>query len=452
MDWVTLLGLKQIYISTETPKPKIQRVPDFLRGQKRLEKYYEPRWISIGPIHHCKASKLIQLAEDQYKLDLVANFISNSGQETQVVFSKIMENINEIKNCFQEDLIEGYADETLSWMLFLDGCSILEFIYSFVFDKLKNFKIKKEQVIFALQDLFLLENQIPFRVLKLLMDSSKEKEALKSSIKEFIRANVMAPYKLKRNVEIKMEPEPTHLLDLLRSALLQQSPIDQEDPKADGRANSKQSRQQPIEKKNRYDRQSFRNVQDLRAAGIKLKPSKSCSLRDITFTSHLTACLKLPPLVVDDSMAPKLLNLVAFEMCPDNFSVELKSEDHGVTSYVTFLDSLIDNEEDVKRLRASHVLWNCLSSDAEVARLFNEIGSCLASMPAYPDIVTKIQKHYERKYVKWLAQISHDHFKDPWTILALVGALLALALTGIGTWFTVYPIPGPCDNFCMRKS
>ncbi|KAL5546486.1 hypothetical protein UlMin_006173, partial [Ulmus minor] len=201
----TLTSVRKI----ETTKPKIQRVPDFLRGQKRFEKYYEPRWISIGPIHHCKASKLIQLAEDQYKLDLAASFISNSGRETEFVYSKIKEEINELKNCFQEDLIEGFADETLSWMLFLDGCSILEFIYSFVFDKLKNFKIKKEQVIFAQQDLFLLENQIPFRVLKLLMDSSKEKEALKSSIKEFIRVNVMAPYKLKRNVEIKMEPEPT---------------------------------------------------------------------------------------------------------------------------------------------------------------------------------------------------------------------------------------------------
>ena len=89
-----------------------------------------------------------------------------------------------------------------------------------------------------------------------------------------------------------------------------------------------------------HGRHSFRNIQDLRAAGITLKPSTNGSLRDITFTSHFPACLKLPPLLADDLMVPKFMNLIAYEMCPDNMS-DLEKEDYGVSSYLAFMDSLM---------------------------------------------------------------------------------------------------------------
>ncbi|KAL5549875.1 hypothetical protein UlMin_000051 [Ulmus minor] len=442
----------------DNEKPKIQKAPMFFR--KHLKKYNKPKWISIGPIHHGKQQ--FQLAE-VCKLSLAAKFIRRTQVKAKDLYEKIEREIVQLKNSFDKEVIESYEKRRISTsfglMLFLDGCSMLEFIYSYVFDELKYFKIKKEQVAFAKHDFFLLENQIPFRVLKILMKSSvvsnKHKNGLSNSIKEFIRVSRMAPYEHERNFEINIdEPEPIHLLDLLRSALLQQpapSNIKDPKPKAAGDEDPSQSKYFEQSKSGMsHGRQSFRNILDIRAAGITLKPSRNCSLRDIKFTSHFPSCLKLPPLLVDDSMVPKFMNLIAYEMCPDNMS-DREMEGYEVTSYLAFMDSLIDSEEDVKQLRKAHILRNCLSSDAEVARLFNEMGSCLVSMPAYPDVVRKIQHHYENKYVKWMALISRQHFRDPWTILALVGAFLALALTAIGTWFTVFPLPGPCDNFCEKK-
>lgn len=187
---------------------------------------------------------------------------------------------------------------------------------------------------------------------------------------------------------------------------------------------------------NEQEQQSFRSVQDLRAAGINLKPSKTCSVRDIKFSSlGFAAQLELPPLVVDDSTAQKFLNLIAYEMCPDNTDTE-----YEITSYISFMDSLIDYPNDVKQLRSANILYNRLGCDDEVAQLFNEIAKDLVpNDELYKDVIGKIEKHYKNKCMTWMAQVLNDHFSTPWTVLAFLAAVLALALTGIQTWFTLYP-------------
>uniref|UniRef100_A0A2N9GFX4 Uncharacterized protein n=1 Tax=Fagus sylvatica TaxID=28930 RepID=A0A2N9GFX4_FAGSY len=131
------------------------------------------------------------------------------------------------------------------------------------------------------------------------------------------------------------------------------------------------SRKGPASKASKKDWQSFRNLLELKAVGIKLEPNKSSGLRDIRFNrkcNFYPGTLCLPLLTVDDSTGPKFLNLIAFEMCPDF------ENNYGVTSYISFLDSLIDEANDVIELRKVHILGNLLGSDQEVAQLFNEIG------------------------------------------------------------------------------
>jgi uncharacterized Fe-S cluster-containing MiaB family protein len=41
---------------------------------------------------------------------------------------KIVDDIEELKNMFTEDAIEGYTDNDLAWILFVDGCSLLHFM------------------------------------------------------------------------------------------------------------------------------------------------------------------------------------------------------------------------------------------------------------------------------------------------------------------------------------
>ena len=111
---------------------------------------------------------------------------------------------------------------------------------------------------------------------------------------------------------------------------------------------------------------SYRIVNELKAAGISIKPNKSGSLRDISLKSYrFYGVLKLPQITIDDSTTSRFLNLIAYEMCS-----EVPSE---VTSYICFLHLLVDELGDVKELRQQGVLRNFLGSDEEVATQFNEI-------------------------------------------------------------------------------
>ncbi|RYR40860.1 hypothetical protein HN51_026829 [Arachis hypogaea] len=60
---------------------------------------------------------------------------------------------------------------------------------------------------------------------------------------------------------------------------------------------------------------------------------------------------------VDGSTAPFFLNLVAHEMWP-NFRNNFE-----ISSFIVFMNSLIDQPEDVKELRLADVLINKLAND-----------------------------------------------------------------------------------------
>jgi len=269
-------------------------------------------------------------------------------------------------------------------MLFVDGCAILQYIFCDANDKFEKLNIKNDSVTFAQQDLFLLENQVPYCLLKLLMCSSRKENELRRSIESYIRkvSYLQMEQQQQQNPE---ERDPTHLLDLLRTRLLGSS--------------------KSIRKPNRADLQdwqSYRNVQELRAIGIQLRRADENYLRNITFTRRFNfypGLLSLPPITVDDSTGPKFMNLIAYEMCVDF------DNDFGITSYISFLDSLIDEASDVKDMRKAHVLRNFLGSDQAVAELFNEIGTDLVpNAETYKDVKLQIQGYYEDNCMTWMSQ------------------------------------------------
>ena len=141
-----------------------------LRDHKDFRKYCEPRVVSIGPIHHGKPK--YRLAEE-YKLTLAENFIGESGKTEKELYMVIKNNIEQLRKCFDEEVIRNYKDEALSWMLFVDGCATLKFIDSVVHSNFKRFQIKNGQVAFVRQDLFLLGNQLPYRIIDDLIKTVK---------------------------------------------------------------------------------------------------------------------------------------------------------------------------------------------------------------------------------------------------------------------------------------
>ncbi|XVE90355.1 hypothetical protein DITRI_Ditri20bG0070800 [Diplodiscus trichospermus] len=442
-----------------TAKPLIQRVPFMLCVNEDFKKYFKPKVIAIGPLHHDDPS--FRRAE-KLKLKLAAHFIKNIGVEKEILYSKIKMEIGNLKKCYDPMEIGRYSDEKLTWMFFLDGCTVLQAIYirsapdiyKEEDDMSDELNIKNDLLTFVYLDLFLLENQLPYRVLELLTSSANHGKKFKESIKRFIDDNVMTPAEMKKEQQQwqqkqkkqqqkrqgkqqkqQQEPEPAHLLELLRTRLL----LTKQEKRSQlgGYGCHRLFRYIVLYNQKRstsHHSHTFRNVKELREAGIWLRPSETSCLKDITFKR--VCCvgkLRLPPITVDDSTGPKFMNLIAYEMCPDF------DNDFAVASYICFLDSLIDEAEDVKALRDAGILHNGLGSDKEVAKLFNKMNMDLVPSPSiYSEVKRQIQNHCSNMWITYAAQAYHTHFSSPWTLLAFMGAIAALVLSALQTYYTIH--------------
>ncbi|KAL2534997.1 Plant protein of unknown function (DUF247) [Abeliophyllum distichum] len=103
------------------------------------------------------------------------------------------------------------------------------------------------------------------------------------------------------------------------------------------------------------------------------------------------------------------------------------------------MDSFIDHAEDVKQHRKKGILLNNLGSDEQLAQLFNELANDLVPDPrAYADVKDLIEKHCKNKRRVWIAEWMHNHFSSPWTVLAFLSAIFAIALSLVQTYLAVF--------------
>ncbi|KAI7997163.1 putative UPF0481 protein [Camellia lanceoleosa] len=145
--------------------------------------------------------------------------------------------------------------------------------------------------------------------------------------------------------------------------------------------------------------------QGLQVSWDTIQAKQDTPIDSIDFNQPCTfGILKLPPMIIDDTTKYVLLNLAAYEACPDSVT------DFGMTSYICFMDSLIDNAEDVKVLRSKGILLNFLGSDQQVADIFNEIATELVPSPhVYVEVKTRIQKHHRNSMKIWMAEWHHTY-------------------------------------------
>ncbi|TYI58583.1 hypothetical protein E1A91_D11G369900v1 [Gossypium mustelinum] len=446
-------------------KPLIQRVPSTLGRHEDFRKYFKPKVISIGPLHHADPT----LHESKkLKCKLTILFVKNIGVDRGTLYNNIKTEIDDLKRCYDPKELDKYTNdnENLAWMFFVDGCTILQAVYMRYgnddvdgqdYEHLSNeLSIKNELLTFEYSDLFLLENQLPFRVLELLTrsnddrkfmeatvgftkpeshqqdSSSKNGEKFMMAIKRFIDDTVITPAYMKEPQSHQQDRfcssdwwqqqkgERIHLLNLLRVRLL----FEKEKKEKPWRHFSSQTRTKP------HHSHTFRNVKELKKAGIWLKASKTSCLSDISF-NHIffVGKLRLPPITFDDST----MNLIAYEMCPDF------KNDFTVTSYMDFLDSLIHEAEDVKELRGAGILYNRLGGDEEVAKLIKKMNTdVVRSQTTYSEVKQQIYNHCKNMWIQYPAQAYHTCFRTRWTFSALVGAIAAFFVSSLQTHYTIH--------------
>ncbi|KAB2006642.1 hypothetical protein ES319_D11G360400v1 [Gossypium barbadense] len=294
-------------------KPLIQRVPSTLGRHEDFSKYFKPKVISIGPFYHDDATLH---KSEKLKLKLAALFVKKIGVDKDTLYNNMKTEIDGLKKCYDPKGLENYSNdnEKLAWMFFVDGCAILQAVYMlYGQDRCRTsneFSIKNELLTFVYSDLFLLENQLPFRVLELLT-RSKDGTKFMEAIIRFINGTVKDPQSHQQDSEWwqqlqEKNKEPIHLLHLLRVRLL----FKKEKPWPSRFCISFTNRRNHTRIKPHHSH-PFRNVKELKNAGIWLEASETSCLTDISFNHYFfVGKLRLPPLTVDDST----MNLIAYEI------------------------------------------------------------------------------------------------------------------------------------------
>ncbi|RWR74670.1 upf0481 protein [Cinnamomum micranthum f. kanehirae] len=459
-EWLIEIMKGKEHDSQTKAKPQIQKVAGILRETESNQTCFDPLVVSFGPYHHGKP-RLRPM--ESYKEVAARWFFSlSAGNKPKKSISDV-----EVKNVYDKFVAEAtkelsprenYADNFIDIynqaefmkMMFLDGCFILYFIHHLVVkvtdDLPESGHLNQRHI---LRDMFLLENQIPYSILKALMSLLPNRSFDDDVIIEFIYVVFLPPYEInlnnigffkllffifknmffpKWNHPFKVflrsvsddRRKPLHLLDLLRDLLIGVGAS----PSSSGSG---------------YWHYYFRPVRELKATGIQVRRSSVTLLSDVKFKKGLTnSHLELPQLIVDESTKTRLLNLVAYEMSSDGLL------DRTVTSYICFLNSLIYNTEDVKELRSENILLNRLGSNDEVVQLFKELAAHSSpDYSGYGDVIKGIDEHCKRHLNhtriligQWTSQFTRTYFTSPWTVISLIAAIFVISLTLVQTIYT----------------
>ncbi|PON95335.1 hypothetical protein TorRG33x02_088570 [Trema orientale] len=328
--------LKKMMCSTNltmSSKCCIFRVPNIL--SRHNPKAYTPNAFSAGPFHynkpHLKATQKIKL---KYLHGLISRFQSPETMLTQLT-KAIVEVQNDARECYAGPIDISNMDEFIK-VLVLDGCFIIELLRKFTWKDLREVDdpIFNMSCIlkFLYHDLILLENQIPWFVLKRLYNLT-----MTTRVEQSTPLNLLAIAFFGRSLFSRSFPsvealkmfvsekhESKHILDLLRNSMVLSSHI----------------------RKDRYYNfdysQPMPSATSLKAAGIKFKMGTSESILDIKFRKD-EGVLEIPPLFIQETTEPLFRNLISLEQCLPNC-------EGLITSYAILFDNLVSSTKDMEIL------------------------------------------------------------------------------------------------------
>ncbi|CAN6470450.1 unnamed protein product [Victoria cruziana] len=377
---------------------------------------YTPEVVSFGPYHHGRP-RLMPMEE--HKQRALFHFLRRTSMALQTIVDSIKRVEQELVSHYDEPPAV-YPPGSFVKMMVLDGCFILEILrmrkgtgdYS-PSDPLFSGHGMLYSLPYIKRDMLMLENQIPLLVLDRLVAAETGRPRSEEGHVHKLVTDFFSLPSLSRGGGGGGGGEGLglHVLEVFRRGLIEGKPAGLPYP--------------PSEEPELI----VRSAVELYEAGIRFKKSQTRSLRDIDFKHGV---LRLPRITVDDTTESMLLNLMAYE----RMHVGAGNE---VSSYVSFMDMLIDSAKDVAMLQSKGIILNALGSDKAVAKLFNELSREVSIDPSSKlgEVHRRLGRYSTQKHNMWRANLIHTYFRNPWAILSLVAAIVLLGLTVAQTVYTV---------------
>ncbi|XP_031472957.1 UPF0481 protein At3g47200-like [Nymphaea colorata] len=403
--------------------------------------YREPQMVAIGPYHHGRPH--LQPME-RHKKNALFRILRLSGGLPVSIFVEPLKQVEQKLRDHYDELDPSWSSDSFIQMMLLDGCFLLDFLLALdkkvdapLAESIRLQLLNTYGYAVFIRDIQLLENQIPGLVLD-----------------ELINVGDWTGFR-KPESGSKLSFRALHFLDLQRKSLLGNPPAPVKEQHRCGLLNllGPRRRTQPKtfpSSSQQADKQSTSNMDfavellpkrekyvrsatKLRAAGVSFqKCPKDAGLLSVSFDrSWLRGVLHLPELVLDETTEGVFMNMVAFErMHPESGT--------QVTSFLSFMDALIDTADDVSFLGNEGIVKNNLGSDEAASKIFNKLGIHGMCNP-FDEAQQKVQKYASPYMQEWWAHFKRTHFTSPWTVLSFIGALFFILITIVQTAYTVLP-------------
>ncbi|KAH7853958.1 hypothetical protein Vadar_008515 [Vaccinium darrowii] len=405
------------------PKRRIERVPLTMRRDERTKGYFDPRVVSIGSYHHGKEE--LQMAE-RIKPIVAELFISGSGKDMDEFRKNVMGIVDEARSCYLEGSTNKYPDMEFAEMMLLDCllvAAVIETKPGYV-NRIIQYELithlgPHDTLLLQNDILCLLENQISFQVLELLMSLKSKHHKLTAMLDKMLHS-IYSQESTRQDKRIDDTKQPIHLLEYV---WLWQNKLSQSN-------RTPETSTRPI-----WDYYySFKSVADLKAKGIYARRGSDPSQRDFKLKSFFFfAVLEIPPIILNPHYVKYISNHVAYEWMPNN------PTNLPTMAYINFMKSLINTAEDVKELRARDILFTPCMSDEEAVQMFNIPTILVEDFSIYDEVKQRIQRHYNNKAKTWSAELIHNYFSSPWTFIAFAVAATLIILSFLHTFFTIFP-------------
>ncbi|CDY28978.1 BnaA02g24980D [Brassica napus] len=330
--------------TTSWDKLCIYRVPHYL--QENDKKSYFPQTVSLGPYHH---GKIHLMPMEHHKWRAVNKVMKRNKQQIEMYIDAMKQLEEKSRACYQGAIY--MSSNKFTQMLVLDGCFVLELFRGTV-DGFPEIGYELNDPVFAMRglmhsiqrDMIMLENQLPLFVLNRLLGlQSDTQNQTGIAVTERDQLKLMNwRRKLVDNGEL-------HCLDVFHGSIF--------------RTFQRYMSFRNMSMVDKRQQQLIHCVTELREAGVKFRRKKTNELWDIGFKNGY---LEIPKLLIHDGTKSLFSNLIAFEQCHIQSS-------HNITSYIIFMDNLINSSEDVSYLHHCGIIEHWLGSDSEVADLFNRL-------------------------------------------------------------------------------
>ncbi|CAO2192288.1 unnamed protein product [Urochloa humidicola] len=415
----------------------IFRVAGPMRDRNRH--LYEPQMVSLGPFHAGAGRHLA--AMDAHKWRYLRDLLARSSGTASTTLTALAHAARAMepraRRCYAEPV--PLPPREFAEMILLDGCFVVEFFLKGE-DKAEDSLVDAS---WAMQnvynDLFLLENQLPFFVLHRFYAigtgfAHGPDHFVTNILVNYLTVDMGATARSDAAAVRPPDGEIHHLLHLYYHWFL--PPDDR--PAGSGKSEDELFEEwasKPVDERAPWQ---LPPASELKDAGVTFRAKKSPrSLVDVTFDRR-GGVMEIPAVESYTNHAI-FANLLAYEQSRGRSELQQR-----LVSYVLLMASVVGaGRRDVEILQQAGVLVKG-GGDEEAAAFYTHLATELCPPPefvenCYADLFRDVREHCGRSWNRHRAVLVHDYFSNPWTSMSAAAAVFLLVLTVVQTIYTVLP-------------